>query len=1061
MRTQTGNDAAAHLVEVEYLDGWEFPAEDTLLWEAEVDARVLQGGGLPRVGDGIDPDQPGRFAAFCDALRWSSVARLKGLTGDAPALVSPWESAVAPEPYQLYPVLKALEMPRVTLLLADDVGLGKTVEAGLVLRELLGRRRIRRVLVICPASLQLQWSEELSAKFALDFTVLDRPATVDIQREYGMDANPWAVTPRSITSMDFLRQPDVLAAFLAAAQRLERGHALTWDLLVVDEAHNLAPMGFSERSERAKMLAEVAQHAEHRLFLTATPHNGFTASFSGLLEQLDPVRFRQTSELNDTEHRQVDLVMVRRLKSELNDRAERQGELAPFTNRGVDGMAFIWRPEELRVVEALREYRRAGNAVLATLGHRERSVGRFVFSLLTKRLLSSPYALARTWWKHIEGYADAVSLDEAAAAQVRAESQTADDEEKSRREEDVARQGAAWLSHHEQALFAAREEVSDALSELGWGPETAEAPIDPTTVTTDTSFPPDGKWEALRAWLDAHLRPDGELIDDERAIWFTEYKDTLDYVTARLAAEGIRPPQARTLFGGSSLVERAEVREAFNDAGDPIRLLVATDVAAEGLNLQTSCRYVVHYEVPWNPMRLEQRNGRVDRHGQARDVTAFHFTSDEDEDVKFLDYVVRKVDTVRNDLGSVGEVIDRGLEERFATEDLTTDELDRRVELVRENAAQHLDMPETEEPIDERAGDRAAAVLDETATALRIDPERLERLLRVGVALDQGDVEAIADGGLSLRRIPPEWQRTVDSSLRLDRRGARGALPRLVFSSDALMEATAGGRRVYRERPDTRLMRLAHPVMRRATATLRRRLWEPRPDLRRFTIGAHPEVTGPTIVMPSLLTITNELREPMHAELVEVALRIDGDDALPVDAPAGDPEAIDDTAVVDGWRLWVEERWDELADRLADAREEREADLRSQAEALLPGVLKEERGYQDKLFKHRLRELDDERGEAGRTRLRRQIEKLEEKTQQLTFDPELRHEREEELRRLRDQLEGEEYRRVEERRERLRARIEREREQLLGDVLPRRFALARCSLTPVAVALVVPEGSTP
>ena len=96
------------------------------------------------------------------------------------------------------------------------------------------------------------------------------------------------------------------------------------------------------------------------------------------------------------------------------------------------------------------------------------------------------------------------------------------------------------------------------------------------------------------------------------------------------------------------MAERAEVRESFNEATDPIRLLVATDVASEGLNLQTSCRYVVHYEVPWNPMRLEQRNGRVDRHGQARDVTAFHFTSDEDEDVKFLDYVVHKVDKVRD-----------------------------------------------------------------------------------------------------------------------------------------------------------------------------------------------------------------------------------------------------------------------------------------------------------------------------------------------------------------------------------------------------------------------------
>src|SRR5207244_1380158 len=134
--------------------------------------------------------------------------RISGLTGDAIALVSPWESAIMPEPYQLYPVLKALEMPRVSLLLADDVGLGKTVEAGLILRELLQRRRIRRVLVICPASLQPQWQDELRSKFALDFSVLNRERVGEIQREYGMDANPWAVTPRVITSMDFLRQPD-------------------------------------------------------------------------------------------------------------------------------------------------------------------------------------------------------------------------------------------------------------------------------------------------------------------------------------------------------------------------------------------------------------------------------------------------------------------------------------------------------------------------------------------------------------------------------------------------------------------------------------------------------------------------------------------------------------------------------------------------------------------------------------------------------------------------------------------------------------------------------------
>jgi hypothetical protein len=300
----------------------------------------------------------------------------------------------------------------------------------------------------------------------------------------------------------------------------------------------------------------------------------------------------------------------------------------------------------------------------------------------------------------------------------------------------------------------------------------------------------------------------------------------------------------------------------------------------------------------------------------------------------------------------------------------------------------------------------------------------------------------------------------VDSSLRIQKAGAKGAMPRLVFSSDALMHKTPEGRHVYRERSDTRLMRLAHPVMRRATSTLRRRLWEPRADLRRYTIATHPQVDAPTLVIPSLLTLVNELREPVHAELIDLAVRLDDDEPVPVDAPLDDTDPLA-PGLVDAWRAWLENRWDEVADDLDRLRAEREAELRARAERLLPGLLKEELGYQDKLFKNRLKELDDERGQKGRDRLRRQIEKLEEKTRQLTFDPELRHEREEELRQLKEQLEGEEYRRVEERRARLQARIAREREHLVDEVLPRRFALARCTLTPVAVALVVPEGASP
>ena len=1055
VRPYPGSDELTHLVDVEYLDAWDFPGEDAILWEREIGARILSGGGLPRIADMPAITEPEVFAAFCDALRWSSAVRLPGLTGDGLAVVSLWESAVAPEAYQLVPVLRALEMPRVSLLLADDVGLGKTIEAGLVLRELLGRRRIRRALVICPASLQRQWHDELKSKFSLDFTVVDRAATIDVQREFGMDANPWAVIPRAIASMDFLRQPDVLSDFLAAAEHLERGHASALDLLVVDEAHNLAPMGFSERSDRTKMLGEIAPHAEHRLFLSATPHNGFTASFSGLLELLDPVRFRQTSELSAAERKQVDLVMVRRLKSELNARAERHGQTTPFTRRRVERIPFNWASEEQRVVAALADYRRAGNALLATLGHRERSVGRFVFALLTKRLLSSPYALARTWWSHVEGYATQGSSDEAHAAARRSEFQTADDDEKARREEDVARHGGGFLSRHERELRAARDEVSAALKALGWGPEVVESPLEPDTTEFGARFPVDHKWDALVGWLEAHLSDGDGFRSDERAIWFTEYKDTLNYLCSRLVALGHSLPEVHALFGGSagsSLAKRTAVRESFNDPADPVRLLVATDVASEGVNLQASCRYVVHYEVPWNPMRLDQRNGRVDRHGQARDVFCFHFASDEDADVRFLDYVVRKVEQVKDDLGSVGDVIDRAVEERLAgdAELLSESELDRRVTKTLANAAQRRDLPELAE---DAAEEKVRETLATSAAELRADPPALARMLQVAARLDGGSLEEASPGLYRFTRIPSGWERTIDLSLRSQSGTGAGALPRVVFDSEQLM-ADLGERRVFRERADTRLVRLAHPVMRRAASSLRRRLWEPDSALSRFTIGRTAEVDQPTLVVPALLTLVNPLREPLHTELLTFGVRLS--DGVEVVAPTElAPLAL---AEANAWRERLADEWDDRAQIVLDLVTACRERLAGEAEKLLPRLLREELETQKRLYDARLKELADDRGEAGRTRLRRQIEKLEAEERQLTFDQEHRYELEERLRRERERLEGEEYRRVEERRERLRERIGRERDRLLSEVLPQRYVLGRADLLPVGLGLAVPHG---
>jgi superfamily II DNA or RNA helicase len=1044
-----------HLIDVEYLDGWDFPAEDRIVWEREWKAEILRDAGLPR---GIDdpsarPDPVDRYHAFVDALRWSSLARVPGLTSEGQDLTAPWQGAVAVEAYQLWPVMQALDMPRVALLLADDVGLGKTIQAGLVITELMARRRLRRILVVCPASLQLQWRDEMREKFSLDFTVVDRGAITDIQREYGMDTNPWTVTPRAITSMDFLRQPDVLSQFLASAEVLERGHELAWDALVVDEAHNVSPQGFGQRSQRSQSILDVSAHFEHRLFLTATPHNGFTVSFSGLLELLDPVRFRQTAELTERDRDHLGTVMVRRLKSELNQRAEERGHLRPFPRREVDGRDFSWAASEHQVVAALRDYKAAGEQLLRELPKSERGVGRFVFSLLTKRLLSSHYAFARTWWQHIAGYGVAESdLAQVNAAKRRAEEQTSDDVEKARREEDAARQGASWLARHGEKLADARDRVSDALEALGWSPEIVEW----DQLPDDIDLPDDGKWQAFEAWLDKYLLSGQVFRDDERAILFTEYKDTHEYILTRLAARGWEDPHVRFLFGGSSLVEREDVKLAFNDPADPLRVLVATDVAAEGLNLQASCRYVFHWEIPWNPMRLEQRNGRVDRHGQPRDVTAFHFSSQHDEDVRFLDYVVQKVHQVREDLGSVGEVIDASVEEHFTAGGVDEQELDLRVDQTLEIAPERTDMAEARRPLDEQSGDDAEQALHRTEQRLQLDPQRLARLLQVAIELDGGRLES--EGDLyRLAQVPTGWARLVDDHLRIQRGAQQGAIPRIVFDADYFVERT-GDRQVFRSRTDVALIRLGHPLVQRALARLRQRLWQPDALIGRWTIAVG-EVAEPTVVVASLAQAGNELREPLHTELLEFAFQT-GANHPPADLPPAHRSALSKDGL-SAWRNWIAEEWDHLHAAIDSVVGGRRDELAERLGGLLQEQLKDERTRQRQLYDHRLKELAKEPTDRAIERIRRELLKAEEQAQQRTFFAEDNLARTQRVAELESQLEQKEFERISRQRERLRERLEVERERMLEQVLPRRFALARFQLAPIAVELVVPEGSQP
>jgi hypothetical protein len=315
-----------HIVDIEYLDDDRFPEAEQLLWEVESTGQVLGRTSLACI-DANRPDLPDALRAFVNANRWTRLNRLHDPAKlDDEPLMGVWNSAVQVHPYQIEPVLRALSMPRVSLLLADGVGLGKTIQSGLVLEELLLRRRIRRILVVCPSMLQRQWKIELRRKFNLDFEVIDSDTTFQLRRRLGIDTNPWKAFPRIITSMDYLRMPDVQQQFMQASDLGSPGgesggrtpaHA-PWDLLIVDECHHFAPQSGSRASQRTRMLREIRFLFEHRIFASATPHNGKTVSFTGLLELLDPVRFQMAVEMDEQDKKNLADIRVRRLKDEIN-----------------------------------------------------------------------------------------------------------------------------------------------------------------------------------------------------------------------------------------------------------------------------------------------------------------------------------------------------------------------------------------------------------------------------------------------------------------------------------------------------------------------------------------------------------------------------------------------------------------------------------------------------------------------------------------------------------------------------------------------------------------------
>ncbi|AJZ57238.1 DEAD/DEAH box helicase family protein [Paraburkholderia fungorum] len=702
-----------HLIKLSSVEDDGLGDELQVIWELEPGTAVHEKSALPDP-DFFDP--PKRLQAFLDAVRWGAVSQ-----ADDKALQSPFRSGIEVDDYQLDPVVRALSMPRVNLLIADDVGLGKTVEAGLVVQEMILRHRVRSVLIVCPSSLQVQWQEEMRDKFGLEFRIVDSESISELRRKRGIHVNPWAHFPRLITSVDFIKRERQLRTF---RETLPAGDQPTYprayDLLIVDEAHNVAPSGrgkYATDSMRTQAIRSLAAHFEHKLFLSATPHNGYRESFAALLELLDSQRFARAV---TPDRNQLDAVMVRRMKDELKLRWDGSRR---FAERVVRHLEVPYTNEERQAHHDLQAYSelRLKNAT----SEGERMAAEFVLKLLKKRLFSSPAAFGITLEKHITTVGGRKAVATANRDIEDFSDDYADDEEYEAETGEV-------VASVSQVLSSLSGEEKGLLKQL-------------SEFAAKASQRADCKAQTLINWLKATLRPAGQW-NNERVIIFTEYRATQKWLYDLLAREGFAEEgRLEMIYGGMPNDQREPIKAAFqaHPSESKVRILLATDAASEGVNLQNHCSRLIHFEIPWNPNRMEQRNGRVDRHGQKADeVSIHHFVGkgfdtaktsgkvgDLEADLEFLMRAALKVETIREDLGKVGPVIATQVEEAMLglRTRLDTTRAEQEAEPVRR-------MLKFERKLREQL-EKLAAQLHETQHELNLTPEHIENVVRVGLEL--------------------------------------------------------------------------------------------------------------------------------------------------------------------------------------------------------------------------------------------------------------------------------------------------------------------------------------
>jgi hypothetical protein len=669
--------------------------------------------------------------------------------------------------------------------------------------------------------------------------------------------------------------------------------------------------------------------------------------------------------------------------------------------------------------------------------------------------LSCAVAFADSWRRCKAGLAEeqAAQESEVQAARRNLEAETGDDRETQSRVSTAAGVVGAWLKGVAASL---KDEIA------GLDRAIAGLNLDGLGDLTEADPRADSRYAALEALIERLLRLNGKWRDDERLVVFTEYKTTLDYLLRRLSAK-FGAERILSLFGGMDDMERNEVKANFNNAAHEVRVLVATDAAAEGLNLQRTARYLLHFDCPWNPSRIEQRNGRIDRHGQPRDVTIFHFVTDQDQDLAFLAHVIRKADEIREDLGSANEIFDEAAHRRLIAGESAREveaDLDRRV--AQTLGRVKIDADATLGTLHE--GRDADAQLKALATEIDLDPQSLRDTLESAMAIRGGrpqlDCTETPRTCKIINPALPGWGEVIDESMRRPRKGgAPGSVSRLAFDAAPFLD-DVGGRLVFSPRPDVLMAHLSHPMMQHAISTLvRRRFPGTGEEVSRWTVrrAMLPAGVDALVLLSVEELAVNDLRETFHHWVRTIVFPVTkGRLGMPL--PHASAHSLRGASVTvekahrETARAVVEDIEPDLKAHITRHAAQITRDLQAQ----LDETGKAARHDEEQRYKSRQAEVSTLINENTLAKLEREIEALKvERQQGMLFDEaqgldaidrSIEEKRAEIERRTRHHTE-------------VREQLDRERERILKFLLPKRHAMTGpAQVFPVSIEVRLPGG---